>query len=93
MDLVIEFLLELVLEGTIELGTNRKVPKYVRYPLLFVIALFFLGIVSLLVFLGFKIVKDNFLIGSFLIGVAILLVIGVWYRFIREYRKFKDGVK
>ena len=41
MDYIIEFLLELVFEGTFEISKSEKVPKYIRYPLIVLVLLFF----------------------------------------------------
>lgn len=35
MEIVFEILIELILEGTMEASKNKKVPKIIRYPLIF----------------------------------------------------------
>ena len=37
MEFIFEMVLELILEGTLEISKNRKVPKIIRYPLIFFI--------------------------------------------------------
>ena len=52
MDLLIEIILELILEGSIEISSNKKVPKWIRYPLIFIITALFLTIIIGILFLG-----------------------------------------
>ncbi len=89
MDFLIEFILELVLEGTIELGTNKKVPPIIRYPLLFVIflgALFlFFGIFSL----ALATWKKNIYLSFLLYFFDFILVIGVISKIRKAYEKKK----
>ena len=41
MDIVFEALVDLFLEGTFELTKNKKVSKWIRYPLMVIISLIF----------------------------------------------------
>ena len=59
MDFLIELIGEIFIEGLFELATNRKVPKIIRYPLLALFILFYLGIIGLLVLLGIRLYFEN----------------------------------
>jgi len=41
MEFLIEELLNLIFEGSIEISSNKKVSKWIRYPLIVIIILFF----------------------------------------------------
>ena len=48
MDILLEIVGELVLEGCLAVGSNRKVSKWVRYPLLTLVLLFYLAVAGIL---------------------------------------------
>lgn len=52
MDLIFEILIELILEGTIEISKNKKVPKLIRYPLILFIILLFIGVILIIFLTG-----------------------------------------
>ena len=41
MEYLFEFIAELLLEGSLEISKNKKISKWIRYPLLITISLFF----------------------------------------------------
>ncbi len=86
MDMLLEFLFELVFEGIVELGTNRKVPNYIRWPLVILLFLFFAGVIGGLFLIGIMLLKENLLVGILMMGLGILFLIGLIFR-IRQYRK------
>lgn len=85
MEYVFEFILELVLEGSIEISKNRKIPKYVRYPLIAIIALFFITVIGLILLAGILSLKKNFLLGIFFIFIGLLLFIMSVIKFKKTY--------
>lgn len=87
MDFIIEFILELILEGTIEIGTSKKVNKLIRYPLLALIILFYIAFNALFIFIGIKTLKDNLFGGIVILLIAIMLVFLTIYSF---YKKLKE---
>lgn len=76
MDDLIEFLLEIVLEGSIELSSNKKVPNWIRYPLIFIISLLFLAVLGVIFFGGFTALEDNVLFGIIMFALGIFILIG-----------------
>ena len=83
MDLLLEFILELILEGSIEISSNKKIPKWIRYPLIFIITALFLTIIIGILFLGMYMSKENILLSILLIIISIFLLIG-------SIKKLKD---
>ena len=43
MDTLFEFILELFVEGGVEIGSDKKVSRWIRYPLILFVSLFFIG--------------------------------------------------
>lgn len=93
MEILFEILVELILEGTFEISKNRKVPKFIRYPLIFLIVLLFLGVAVLIFYTGVLVYqKINKFCGIFLIVLGIAFVIGAILNFKKEYLRKKKGI-
>lgn len=75
MDFLIEFVGEILVEGLFELATNKKVSKIIRYPLLTLFILLYLGLVGLLILLGIRLYFDNRLASYILWLLAVGLVV------------------
>ena len=79
MEYLIEFILELVLEGGLEVTKSNKVPKPIRYIILGIIALLFIAVIGLIYLTAFLILKEsiigfilNFLLATFMLISAII---------------------
>lgn len=82
MDDIIEFLIELFLEGSHELIKIKKIPKWIRC----LIALLFLSIPIGLIILGIIILKETIISGMIIIVSGLLLLTGIIIKF-RKYLK------
>lgn len=86
MEIIFEILIELILEGTVEASKNKKIPKVVRYPLIFIIVLLFIGVIGLVLFTGILAYqKINRICGILLIITATVLVISSIIKFRQIY--------
>lgn len=86
MEIIFEILIELILEGTVEASKNKKIPKVVRYPLIFLIVLLFIGVIGLVLFTGILAYqKINRICGILLIIIATVLVITSIIQFRQVY--------
>ncbi len=85
MEYIFEFIMELVLEGSIEVSKNSKIPKYIRYPLIGILSLFFIAVIGLVFFTGILSLKENILLGVLLILVGLFLLIMSVIRFRKVY--------
>lgn len=92
MDDVIEFVLELILEGTLELSSNRKVPKWIRYPLIVIISLLFAIVTFGLIILGVISSKENIYIGIFFIVVGLILLVAGIIKVDKIYIEKKEKI-
>ena len=70
-----EFIFEFIFGFMVELVFENKVPKYIRYPLLVIISLFFLYVIGVFIFEGIILLRDNMLRGWFFIFVGLFLFI------------------
>lgn len=77
MDLIIEFVGEVIIEGIIELIQNKKISKWIRYPLLIIISLFYTAIIAAITFISIKCFSKNSLLSIFLLSVDVLLIVGI----------------
>lgn len=89
MEFIIELILDLLLEGSIEASKSEKVPKPVRYILIALISLFFLAVIGLIIFLGIDTLKNSKLAGIIVISMGVLLLILAIMKFKKIYLKKK----
>lgn len=91
MDIIFEFIIELIAEGTIELSKSIKVPKYIRYPLIVIIALFFVGMIGIVLFAGIVSFEQNIVLGIVLIALALLMFLVGISKFRKTYQTRKNN--
>lgn len=85
MDLLIEILFDLILEGSIELSSNKKVPKIIRYPLIAIIILFFAVVIVGIFVLGIFSIKENIAFGIVLILLSLFFFVASIIKFKKVY--------
>ena len=84
MEYVIEFILELLVDGTIEILPNKKVSKWIRYPL---VGLFmFAVIIGILVF-GLLILGESIIAGILMLALGIALLVCAIYKTVKVIRQ------
>lgn len=85
MESIIEIILELVLEGSIEASKSSKIPKPVRYLITAMIVLLFIAFIGFIFWVGVIVLNDNIPAGIFLILMgAVMALLGV-IKFIKTY--------
>ena len=78
MEFLIDLIGEIIVEGLFELATNKKISKIIRYPLLALFIMLYLGMMLLLILLGISYYKENNFVAFILWGLALgLLIISV----------------
>ncbi len=90
MDFLFELLFELIAEGTVELSKSVKVPKYIRYPLVGLIVLFFVAVIGIVLFAGLVFLKQHVLLGICMIALALLMLIMGILKFKKTYLTQKN---
>ena len=91
MELLFEYLIELIFEGRIEVAKNKKISKWIRYPLILIILLFIISVISLILFLGILLMikEKTFIAGILLILIDVILIILGIKNTIREIKLIK----
>lgn len=59
MDLLLELIFELVMESSIEIAQDKKVKKWIRYPIAFFLALFIIVVLLTIMFVGIMFLMDE----------------------------------
>ncbi|MDD6224528.1 MAG: hypothetical protein PUB18_05990 [bacterium] len=90
MDFVIELVLELLLEGSMEISSNKKISKWIRYPILALLILFFASIIFGIIILGILIIPDNIFGGIFSITVGLFVLVMSIFQFRKKYLEILD---
>lgn len=91
MEFLIELLLDLIIEGSVEISSNKKVSKFIRYPLIVLIILFFTLFILGLMLLGIIILKENIYFGIFLLIIVLILLISGINKFKNIYLEKKEN--
>lgn len=91
MEIIFEIIFELVFDGAIETSKNKKVPKIIRYPLLFIIALLYLGVIGIIIFTGVLCyLRLNKICGILFIILGVIFFVISIIRFKKVYLKRKN---
>ncbi len=85
MEYLFEFILELVFEGSLEASKSTKIPKIIRYPLIVMIALFFLAVIGIIFITGILSLKESKLVGIFFILIGLFMLIMSIIKFRKTY--------
>lgn len=86
MELLFEFIGEVLLEGLIEIMKSKKISLWIRIPIFLIVSILYLGILALMVVFCIKAWKDNLLFGIILLGLSLILLF-IYIVFIYRLRK------
>ena len=88
--MLIEALIELIFDTSLELAKNKKISKWIRYPLIILIILFIVGIIGCLMSVGVVMIlskeRPQMIIGELIILLAIIFSTII----LRNIKKEKD---
>lgn len=59
MDLILEFIFDLVLESSMEIAKDKKIKKWIKYPLAFLLSLFIIAVIGTIFFVGIMFIVDE----------------------------------
>lgn len=78
MEIIFDILFEVIAGLVVEGGTNKKVPKWIRYPLFALMVLFVVGLfVGLLVAGILFFIEGNVIIGVFFVLVGLFFLVAL----------------
>lgn len=87
MEYLIEFILELALEGGLEATKSDKVPKTIRYIILSIIVLLFIAVIGLIYLTAFLMLKQSIIGFILFFLLATVMLISAIIKFKKEYFK------
>lgn len=87
MDFIIEILIELIMEGTFELSQTKKTPNWLRYPLIAIIAIIFIGVISIIFITAYLSINEYPAIAISLFVLGLVFAISAVYKFKSLYFK------
>lgn len=90
MEFLIEALLDLILEGSIEISSNEKMPKFIRYPLIVLIILFFTTVTLGILIIGVIMLNENIYAGILMIIISLIMIICGIIKFRKIYIEKKS---
>lgn len=94
MEFIIELILELLFEGGKEICTNKKISKWIRYPISFIMISFFLIVIFGIIVLGIFLMKDTVFGGLVFLVIGIIMLIAFIYKFRKVYREnYKNNIE
>lgn len=90
MEFIIELVFDLLLEGSIEVSSNKKISKWIRYPILALLILFFTVVIFGMIILGFVLLSKSLLGGILIMIIGLVLLIMCIYKFRKKYLEIID---
>lgn len=85
MEFLLELLIDLIIDGSIELSSSKKVPNFIRYFLILFIVILYLSVIGILFVLGIVIGRENYAVGSLLIILSLVFLIFSVLEFRKKY--------
>ena len=92
MEFLCELVFELIFEGGLEVTSNRKISKWIRYPLLGIFILLFLALIFLVLFMGVSALSTSIIGGVFVILIGLFLFGASIYKFRQFYIREKSNL-
>lgn len=76
MDILFEIVFDLLFEGSLEIASDKKISKWIRYPLIVLLIFLFAVVIVSLFVLGIYIFEDSIVMSIILIVCSLLMLIG-----------------
>ena len=88
MEFVLELIFEIIIEGTIEIGTSKKVPLPIRIIALLIFLLIYGAILGVIAMVGIGVWQDgNTSLSLMVFGLDVLIALLVVCWIIKQYKK------
>ena len=59
MDLLLELIFDLIVDSSVEIAKDKKVKKWIRYPVAFLLFLFIIAAIGTILFVGIVFLTDS----------------------------------
>lgn len=87
MEYLVEGVLNLLMEGSFEIIKNKKISKWVRYPILILLISFFLLVIFFLGYFGIKLIISNKGISLYAGILFIIIDLLIFYYIVKKLIK------
>ena len=74
MEMILDFVGEILFEVTIEIIKNKKVSRFVRYPLFLLVVLFYMLLLGMLSYLFFVLADAKKVLPAIIMAISFLLI-------------------
>ena len=92
MEFILELLFDIIVEGNIELGSEKKVPMPLRIIALLVVWIIFFGMGGIFIYESYEAYLTGAMSGAWLaLGVGVFLIIGGIFIAFKMFRKKKEN--
>lgn len=92
MEFLLELLFDIIIEGSIELGSEKKVPIPLRILAVLIVLAVFFGMGLLFIHMGYDaIMRDDNAAAVVLLGVGVFLIFGGMFIIFKMFRKKKEN--
>lgn len=85
MDIVLEFLLGLIVDGGIEASGNKKLSRWIRCPLIALVVLFFWAVIAMVFYLAFGLSSDEPVASVIFSLLGLFFLVGTVLKFRKLY--------
>lgn len=93
MDLLFEFIFDLVFELSEEAVKSKRLSKWIRYPLLILISLLYLFVILIILIIGIAMLKEMTIFGILFIVIDIAMIYFTIKKFKNEYLNKKNDIE
>lgn len=91
MDILFELFLELIVDGVIETSGNKKLSRWIRYPLIALVVLFFGAVIALIFYLALGLSSDEPVASVIFSLMGLFLLVGTVLKFRKQYFAKRSG--
>lgn len=91
MDIIFDFIFELLFESMLLIINNNKISKIIRYPIIFIFISFYLVLELLILYIGIISIKSGgiyIFLGLLMIFISIILVVCFIKKVIKKENNF-----
>ena len=97
MNILIEFIFELIFDSAVEVVKEKRISKWIRIPLAIFLILFFIGVFALIGIVGVLLLmsKEKYSLsgGIVVLLLDVVLIVSFIVRMINGYKKIKENNK
>lgn len=89
MEEIFEIVLELLIEGSLALCRNKKISRWIRWPIFIVLVLFLAAVIVGIFLFGVYMFHQNIAVSFLFLAVALFLLGGCVWTFIKQSHQNK----